>query len=368
MKKRDSGIETLRVIAMLMVILIHAFLYGNFFNESVELGGANAEFMTIIKLSLRPAVNIFLLISGYFMVKSEFDLRKSFSRVFNTYSRVWFYSVVLTVIFLILGPEYCVPVSSVSPMPVDKIILKGIFPVTSQMWYYLGNYIIICLLAPFINITLKSITKRQYQILLIILSLLMSVWMTLLKIYPFNIWFNSFSYGSIFDGKNIFSFIYIYIIGAYIGLHSQEREQPRFLYLYSAFGCLIVNYLLMSYIDPELGYRGVSMNYSNPFVILQGVFMLLFFKDVHYQSKIVNTLASTTLGVYAIHEYIFFRSFLWEHLFDFRETEKISFLAVMLISVAVFVVLAIVDLLVQKLFKQLDKLKNIKKEKPISIS
>ena len=231
MKKRDSGIELLRTIAMLMVILIHAFLYGNFYSESIAAGGANAEFMTIIKLSLRPAVNIFLLITGYFMVKSEFNLKKSYSRVLYTYSRIWFYSVILTVIFLILGSEYCIPVMSSTPMPIHKIILRGIFPVTSQMWYYLGNYIIICLLAPFINISLKSITKKQYQILLIILSLFMSVWMTLLKVYPFNLWFNSFSFGSIFDGKNIFSFICIYIIGGYIGLHAQ-KEITRDMHIY----------------------------------------------------------------------------------------------------------------------------------------
>ncbi len=363
MKKRDSGIELLRAITMLMVILIHAFLYGNFYSESVAAGGANAEFMTIIKLSLRPAVNIFLLITGYFMVKSEFNLKKSYSRVFNTYSRVWFYSVILTVIFLILGPEYCIPVMSSTPMPVHKIILRGIFPVTSQMWYYLGNYIILCLLAPFINISLKAITKKQFQTLLIVLSLFMSVWMTLLKVYPFNIWFSSFSFGSVFDGKNIFSFIYIYIIGAYLGLHAQKRDNPKYAYLYSAFACLIVNYILMSYIDPELGYRGVSMNYSNPFVILQGVFMLLFFKDLHFHNRIINTLASTTLGVYAIHEFTFVRSLLWERLFDFREMEKFSFLTVLLISVGIFVVLAVVDLLVQKLFGVFEKIKKPKKEK-----
>ena len=365
MKKRDSGIETLRVIAMFMVILIHAFLYGNFYNESVALGGANAELMTIIKLSLRPAVNIFLLITGFFMVKSEFNLKKSFSRVLDTYSRVWFYSVVLTVVFLILGSEFCVPVSSTTPMAVDKIILRGIFPLTSQMWYYLGNYIILCLLAPFINISLKSITKKQYQILLIILSLIMSVWMTLLKVYPFNIWFNSFSFESVFEGKNIFSFIYIYIIGGYFGLHSPKREHPSFKYLYLAFGCLIVNYLLLSFIDPKMGYRGVAMNYSNPFVILQGVFMLLFFKDLHFHNKFINILASTTLGVYAIHEFTFVRSLLWEKLFDFRESENPSFISVLLISIGIFIVFAAVDLLVQKIFAEIHKLKKPKTEKSI---
>ncbi|MBQ3006809.1 MAG: acyltransferase [Clostridia bacterium] len=359
MKKRDSGIELLRIIAMLMVIIIHAFLYGNFYSVSVIDGGFAAEIYTIIKMSIRPAVNIFLLITGYFSVKSDFNLKKSFSRTLNTYLRVWFYSAILTVIFLILGPGYCVPVLSETPMPVHKIVLKGLFPVTSQMWYYLGNYIILSLLIPFINITLKSITRKQYKVLLTVLTLLMCVFMTLLKVYPFNLWFNGFSFGSIFDGKNIFSFIYIYIIGGYIGLHSKKSEKENILYLYAAFACLIINYVLFTFLDPEIGYRGVSMNYSNPFVILQGVFMLLYFKDLHFHNKYVNIIGSTTLGVYAIHEYIFMRSLLWEKLFDFREMENFNFLTVLLISVAIFVVFGSVDLLVQKLFALFPKIRKI---------
>ena len=359
-KKRDSGIETLRVIAMLMVILIHAFGYGNFYSESLASGGATAELMVMFRLGLRPAVNIFILITGYFMINSDFNLKKSYSRVLNTYSRAWFYSFVLTVIFIILGQEYWLNVSMTTPMPLHKVILRGIFPVTSQMWYYIGNYIILCLFSPFINITLKSINKKQYQILLIILSFLMSVWMTLLNVYPFNLWFSSFSYGSIFNGMSIFSFIYIYIIGGYIGLHFEKREHPKYLYLYLAFACLIVNYLLLSFLDPKSGYKAVATNYSNPFVILQGVFMLLFFKDLHYHSKIINTLASTTLGVYAIHEFTFIRKLLWEDWFNFREMEKFNFLTVLLIAILIFVVLAVVDLAVQKLFKLPSKFKKLK--------
>ena len=155
-------------------------------------------------------------------------LKKSYSRVLNTYSRVWFYSVILTVIFLILGPEYWLNVSSTAPMALNKVILRGIFPITSQMWYYIGNYIILCLFAPFINIALQTISKKQYQVLLVLTTAIICLWFTFLKVYPFNIWFSSFKYDSIIDGKSIFSFIYIYIIGGYFGLHSEKRDNPSF--------------------------------------------------------------------------------------------------------------------------------------------
>lgn len=350
MKKRDSGIELLRVISMLMVILIHAFLYGNYYSVSMSTGGLPAEISTFIKIGLRPAVNIFLLISGYFMVKSEFNLKKNFTRVFKTYLRVWIYSVILMIIFLFLGAEFCMPFQSETALPVHKIILKSIFPITSQMWYFIGNYIILCLLAPFINIVLQTINKKQFQILLLITTLLMSVWMTLLHVYPFKLWFNSFTFDSVYEGKSLFSFIYIYLIGGYIGLHAEKRNKPKLIYLLASILCIIINFLLYTYINPETGYKSVAMIYSNPFVILQGVFMLLFFKDVHFYSKIINALASTTLGVYAIHEHVFVRSVLWEKLFNFKEINNPIIFDVIIISVCIFIVLAIVDLIFQKIF------------------
>ena len=362
MKERDSGIELLRVIAMLMVILIHGFWYGNFHPGFVSSGEVYYEFLDIIRLSFRPAVNIFILITGYFMARSKFDLKKSFTRAWDTYSRVLFYSVILTVIFLILGPEYCIPARSAHSMEIKEIILKGIFPLSSQTWYYLTNYILLCIFSPYINIVLQNLNKKDYKTLLIVATLFMSIWMSLIKIYPFSEWFSIFTFSDIIDGKSIFSFIYIYIIGGYIGMHVQHNNEPKFTYLYASFFCLMINYLLSSILSEDVGYQAVSMNYSNPFVILQGVFMLLFFKDLHFHSRIINILASTTLGVYAIHEFTFVRSFLWEKLFDFSKTQERNLLFLILISLLIFIVLAIIDLAVQKLFKSvksvIPKIKN----------
>lgn len=373
MKKRDSGIELLRIIAMMMVILIHAFLYGNYYNEALAVGGITGEISTIIKIAIRPAVNIFILITGFFSVKSTFNLKKALGRAGDTYSRVWFYSVMLAIIFLLLGSEYCIPVMSEKPMPTLQIVLKGIFPVTSQTWYFLTNYLIVCLLAPFINITLQTITKKQYEILLVMLTVLMCICMTLLYIYPFKLWFNDYSYESVFEGKSVFSFIYVYIVGGYFGLHSSKKERPKFVYLFAAAACVLVNYALYTFLDRDLGYRSVSMNYSNPLVILQGVFMLLFFKDLHFYNRFVNILGSTTLGVYAIHEYYFVRSFLWERLFNFKNFDCTNILKnialVLSISIGIFIAFAIVDIGVQQLFKYKSKMvERIKQKKCRNIS
>lgn len=360
-KTRDSGMELLKVIAMLMVILIHCYLYGGYYNEAVAVGGVVREASTFMRIAFRPAVNIFLLITGFFMVKAPVNIEKSFSRTKSVYLRIFFYSLVFSAVFLLLGSEYCVPFANDTPYPIKTVVLNGLFPLTSQSWYYLTNYILLCLLAPFINIALQNITKKQYLKLLAVLTFLLCFWVNAISIYPFKLWVSNLFLTSISDGKSLFSFIYVYIIGGYVGLHVKKREKPDFRYLLFALAILCVNYLLHSNLPKTIGYTSISMNYSNPFVIGQGVFMLLFFKDLHFKNKFVNFLGSTTLGVYAIHEFRFIRPLIWKEWFNFKTIDCTNIFRNMIITVgvcfAIYLVSAVVDYLVQMLFHYGKKVK-----------
>ena len=80
-KERDSGIELLRIFAILMVIGVHAFSYGGFFSAAQQIGGHVASTALLMKLATRPAVNIFVMITGFFMVHVPFDPKKNLRRV-----------------------------------------------------------------------------------------------------------------------------------------------------------------------------------------------------------------------------------------------------------------------------------------------
>ncbi len=60
----------------------------------------------------------------------------------------------------------------------------------------------------------------------------------------------------------------------------------------------------------------IIISYSNPLIILMAVFMLMFFKDMHFHNHFINVPASATLGVYAIHEFKYVRYAIWS-VFDF---------------------------------------------------
>lgn len=225
-----------------------------------------------MRLFFRPAVDIFIIITGYFMVHSSFDLKKSYQRVLSVYGTIFFYSVVLGIIVLanrnIFETEYTVPI----------IVGKMILPLFSQEWYFLTDYILLCLFAPFLNIALQRITKQEYQILLILTSVVMSLWLCLSNLDPFWDVLRDNGHDGLFTGKNVFSFMYIYILGGYIGLYGKKRKIPQFLYLAGAFFCVIVNYFIWTRFDELLAYEDVAMSYANPFVVLTAVFALSFLR------------------------------------------------------------------------------------------
>ncbi len=355
-KKRDSGVELLRIMAIMMVICIHAFNNGNYFEEAVNVGGVVKQFSTGIRIFIRPAVNIFVIITGYFMVKMKFDLKKAYKRVLRIYLVLLFYSIVLYVLTFLLGPKYY----TIDGVTDSKLImvLKMLMPVSAQTWYFLSHYIMLCLLAPFVNIILQNIKKEDYHVLLIVTTFLMSIWFMLSDIKLLDEVVRVKFFAGIQEGKSVFSFLYIYIIGGYIRLHTPRREKPNPKYLVYAFGCVLVNGLLTTVLEDTLELQDMILKYTNPIVILMTVWLLMFFKDLHFYSKIVNALASTTIGVYAIHEFKYVREALW-NMFDFKKVDCsnmfLNLVYLISIVVMVFGLCAGIDLLRQKLFKIFDK-------------
>ena len=96
--QRQVNIELLRVIAMFMVVVLHCNAFGeNMRNtEPLTLNWLGIWFLEKISI---VAVNCYVLISGYFLITSEFKYRKLFSIWFQ----VLFYSIC---IYFVMGIIY----------------------------------------------------------------------------------------------------------------------------------------------------------------------------------------------------------------------------------------------------------------------
>ncbi|MBQ4155399.1 MAG: acyltransferase [Clostridia bacterium] len=350
-KTRDSGIELLRIIAIFMVIGVHLLDYGKYFETALQVDGIVQSSALLIRIFVRSAVNIFLIISGYFMAGQKFDLKKSYSRVLKTYLSIFFYSVVLSIIALAVGPQERLSLGITSSN--TFIILKMLTPVSAQTWYFLSSYIFVMLLAPFVNIALTSITKKQYQVLLVISGFIMSIWLYLGSIDFFRYVANDYGHDGILAGKNVFSFLFMYVVGGYIGMHTNKNPKPKFRYLIFALASLLANYYIFTRLNDVLGYKYAVLPYANPFVIMVSVFMFMFFKDLHFKSKIVNAIGGATLGIYAISDFWLVRYWLWG-IFDFSKIDCSNVfknLALIFVAISIIVICcSVIEILRKRLF------------------
>ena len=97
-------------------------------------------------------------------------------------------------------------------------------------------------------------------------------------------------------------------------------------------------------------------DYANPLLVLNAVCLLLFFKDLHFKSRIVNALGGAALGVYALTEFRFLRTVLWNTV-SFRKLDNsnlwLNFVHVAAVLCGVFLAAAAVDLAVSWLLGRL---------------
>lgn len=339
--KRKSGIELLRIIIMFQIILLHLYDYGKLAEFANECGGlTNLAFDAIWAMSRMP-VNVFILITGYFMVTSEFDLKKVFNKGKKVYLTMIFYSLLITGIFFVINPDL---------ISVPKIF-KAFMPFFSKKWYFLSNYLIILALSPFINLILQKLDKKQYRIFCGIVFIVMSVWTTFANMGGFNKVFKITNLVDPYMGKSVGGFLLMYIIGGYLRRFTTGNNKPQLKYLILFFAFCATDFALR--IFPQYSSNVYGM-YNNPLVIGEAITIFLFFRDMHFYSSVVNIVAGTTLGIYAIHETSFVRNMLWDNSFFngiFTNSSVLTVgIAAFVYCACIFVVCCLLDLMRQKLF------------------
>ena len=89
-KQRSSNLELLRIISMFLIVMHHYAVHGGFQLLEKDLS-LNKIIIQILSGGGQLGVNLFILISGYFLIDSEFKINKLLKLIFETF----FYSVII---------------------------------------------------------------------------------------------------------------------------------------------------------------------------------------------------------------------------------------------------------------------------------
>ena len=281
---RNSNIELLRMIAIILIIAHHYVYCGFDMNNINEYYSINKYIIDILFLGGKLGNNIFILISAYFMVETKFSIKK-FLRI---EAEVLFYSWIFLIIFTRI---------SISDVTINaEIIKQSIFPVIYGHYWFITSYIILMILSPFLNIFIKNVKKEDFNKLLFTL---ICVW----SILP--ILFNT---STTIDGMGWF--ILLYLIGGYIKKYPEQNIKNKKHIVSLIIWILIL--ILTAVIPNDIGHKFNSeriMNYSrkysyyySPILLIISIKFLIIFKNMKVkQNKLINKIASTSLGVYLIH-------------------------------------------------------------------
>lgn len=295
---RNSNIELLRILAMIGVIILH---YNN-----PQIGGAikyasstkfNNYILYMLECIFISAVNVFILISGYYMCSSK---KIAIAKPFQLIIQVIFFRLFSYIIFVLIEKF---PYSS-------EELRINFLPVN----YFVILYVTLYVLAPFINFFINRISIKSFSRLIYTLLILFSIWPTtvdlLIPILNSNLsGLSTISmYGSQY-GYTIVNFILMYILGAYISklditVHTGLRQ--RFIYLSLLILCWITLFCWVQYnIFTQKG-MSVVFSYCNPLVIASAIIIfIIFIKFKPRHNQFINILAKGSFTVYLAHTYFF---------------------------------------------------------------
>ena len=332
--KRETKFEVLRTVAMFFIVVYHCLTHGvgdgYGFNTDSPIALSNVLFSDFMLVFSSIAVNLYVMISGYFLA----DLNFKASRIVRTWAYACFYSFIITALFMALT---VVPFNAIS-------VGKSLFPLSSNAYWFVTQYIGLLILSPFLAVLARQLTYRQYLVLLAGGAIIC------LSIIP------DFPLGKRFyvaHGNSVWSFAYLFMIAGFIKHHLKKVPMGRLSMIVVS---LIVLILVCEVIG---GYKNGSislywLNY-NGLVLMLSVAVFVLVRQLQIPERgfwnILVKAAPYTFGVYLIHDHLLVRDWLWNKVSLPSYCDKWLYLFLVIgICFVIFVVCAAIDVVRKKLF------------------
>ncbi len=332
-KARNSNLELYRIIVMLAIVAHHYVVNSGLMPlMDAEPLASNSIFLYIIGMWGKTGINCFVLITGYFMCKSEITLRKFLKLLLE----IMFYNFAINLCFVIFG---------YGDMSLSEFFLR-MLPVKDITDRFVSCYIVFYLFIPFLNILVRNMTKRQH---LLLLCLTIGIY-TVLSIIP-----------TVNVTKNYVTwFCVLFIIGSYLRLYPVKESDT--IYWLKAFifsvALAISSVLVLLYLTKYgIHYSAYALvvDSNAPLAVFVSICAFMYFKNIKIrQSKLINTIGGGTFGVLLIHANSnTMRQWLWRDIFNNvgHYSSDDIYIHAICVPVIVFIVCSIIEYIRMKIIE-----------------
>lgn len=286
MKTRESNIELLRIIAACCVVFSHMY---PIISQSLSdgTGGGNLLISKIFLSFSICAVNVFILITGYFSCKTQ---KRNIGKPLN---------LIILMVAMDLASYVLQLVAGVQSFSLNGLLLHS-FPVN----YFVTLFVVLYIMSPYINLCINKLSEKGMMRFVLILFLVFSIYPSFIDILEEILGHQIKGISPIGrlgsqNGYNIVNFVMVYCIGAFLNsnkikeLVDKRKYLPAVVVVVSTASIFVWNHFSHS-----------AVNYHNPFVILLAVSIILAFKQIHFTSKDINELAKAAFTAFLLHVHI----------------------------------------------------------------
>lgn len=274
--RRDSNMELLRIVSMLLVLVLHAgFKSLNAPTlEDVQLYPFSAFRRFFTEAASIVCLNVFVLISGWYAIRPK--VKRFCAFIFQ----VLFIGLVIYLVLLALGKT-----EVWNRTQWTEFIFMG-----RGVWF-VSAYIVLYVLSPILNYFAEHAPRVQFKRFLLAFFAVQLVFAFIMDESYFN------------NGYSPLSFIGLYMLARYARMYPNSlTTQNKYLDLcvYLAL-TLLTTCLAIIKVKYSIAEGLYLYAMSSPLIILSSFYFFLFFTKISFHSRLVNWIASSAFAVYLFH-------------------------------------------------------------------
>ena len=309
-----------------MIIAHHYYVHGNV-QPNTNITPNNILLQTFC-FGGKIAVDVFVLISGYYLSAKTFSLKKFVKIVLQ----IKFYDISILLLGICLN----------SSLVTNKFIFLSLFPFSSVNWFA-SVYIVLFALVPILNFVLDKLEKS-----ILLKGILTGI--VLWFILPSLLYYQ-------FQSNELVVFVVLYLMGGYMRFYCNINNKTvkswgkkilliSLVMIYASILLIDIVGNIMNFNKGIFYYTG----YQSILALFMAVGLFLVFKNIKISdSRIINMVASSVFGIYLIHDNPIISKIVWLELlnnevFYYGSTSKLI-IHFTISVVSVFVICCLIDIL-----------------------
>lgn len=301
-KRRNQGINILRILSMLGIIGLHILNAGGAMLRGGETATSAALHLSYIFCIC--SVDVFAMITGYLYCGRE-SVR--YENILNLLATVLFYCVTITLAFLALPGKYFENPNNMK---------FSLFPMLVGRYWYITCYVLVFVLIPYLNILINRLSRNQFRNLVLILVFLTSALTTCFDEDFFRMQ----------DGYSSAWLIVCYFIGAYIKRECQNVSAKKCIWI--ILGITAAVFLVAKGGRNGDNFLRMTQYTSLSVVVMSAMFVMLFSAKPQLfigGAGVWNTLGRASFDVYILHAHIMiFNYIITDHFLFLQEISAVK--------------------------------------------